>query len=274
MTSQIFAGRSRRLLFFFLLSTTCGLWAQVITGTILGTITDQSGAVLSGATVTATNIATGSTRSTVTGSAGDYEIDFLPVGDYSVRVEQAGFKTEERPRVTVGVGTKQRADFALGIGDVKQQVVVQGAAPVVNSESSEMGQVVTNVGVTQLPLNGRQFVQLALLTPATSEEVKGTLSSPLALSGFSFQAGGARYEWNVYLLDGVPIRDDVYSRLTVSPSIDAIQEFRVHTSNYSAEFGNQGGAQVNISTKSGTNRFHGTAYEFLRNSVLDARNFF
>lgn len=277
MASQTFAHKSHQISILFLLLvliSSSGLWAQVITGTILGTVTDASGAVLSGATITAINVATGFSRVVTTGSAGDYEISFLPRGDYTVRVEHPGFKREERAHVNVAIGTKQRADFRVGVGDVKQEIVVQAEAPVVNSQSSEMGQVISNEGVTQLPLNGGQFVQLALLTPGTSEEVKGTLSSPLALSGFSFQADGARYEWNVYLLDGVPIRDDVYSRLTVSPSIDAIQEFRVHSTNYSAEFGNQGGAQVNISTKSGSNQFHGAVYEFLRNSVLDARNFF
>src|SRR5207247_11182563 len=124
------------------------------------------------------------------------------------------------------------------------------------------------------PQNARQFIQLALLTAGVVPDVKGSLSSPLALSGQSANANGTRFEDNVFLLDGVPIRDEVYERLTVSPSIDAIQEFKVHTSNYSAEFGGHGGAQVNISTKSGSNVWHGAAYEFLRNDVLDARNFF
>jgi hypothetical protein len=117
-------------------------------------------------------------------------------------------------------------------------------------------------------------VQLTLLTPGVVPEVKGTLSSPLALSGNSVNANGARYEGNAFLLDGVPIRDEIYDRLTVSPSVDAIEEFKVHTSNYSAEFGGHGGAQINISTKAGGNDFHGVVYEFLRNDVLDARNFF
>src|SRR5579872_7115521 len=185
-------------LLFLALVTAPGSWSQVITGTILGTVTDESGAVLSDATVTVTNVATGFTREVVTSSTGDYEIAFLPVGNYTVRVEHPGFKAEERTPVNLAIGTKQRSDFILGVGDVKQEVVVQGEPPVVNSESSEMGQVISNRVVTQLPLNGRQFVQLALLTPGTSEEVKGTLSSPLALSGFSFQANGTRYEDNVF----------------------------------------------------------------------------
>jgi outer membrane receptor protein involved in Fe transport len=248
--------------------------AQVINGTILGRLTDQSGAVVSGAAVTALSTDTGLTRRTVSSPQGDYVIPLLPVGTYRVRVEKAGFKAQEQTNLVLAIDSKLRADFVLGVGDVQQEVSVTSEAPLVNSESSSMDQVIGNRSVTQLPLNGRQFIQLALLTPAVATEIKGTLSSPLALSGFSFNANGTRYDRNIFLLDGVSIRDSVYSRLAISPSIDAIQEFKVHTSNYSAEFGGQGGAQVNISTKSGTNQIHGTAYEFLRNSVLDARNYF
>jgi outer membrane receptor protein involved in Fe transport len=262
------------MLLVLLLWTALGAWSQVITGTILGTITDLSGAVVVGATVTATNINTGLSRSVATGDEGDYTIPLLSLGDYKVQVEHAGFKKEERIDIHLPIGEKRRVDFALAVGNVKEEVLVRSEPPLVNSESAETGDAISNRGVTQLPLNGRQFVQLALLTPGVAEEIKGTVSSPLALSGFSFQANGTRYDSNMFLLDGVSIRDSVYSRLSISPSIDAIQEFRVHTSNYSAEFGGQGGAQVNISTRSGTNQFHGTVYEFLRNSVLDSRNFF
>src|SRR5207253_872971 len=144
--------------------------------------------------------------------------------------------------------TKWRCTLKSGMGPPCENV---GAG------TAESGEVIENQRVTQLPLNGRQFIQLALLTAGVVPEVKGTLSSPLALSGQSANANGTRFEDNVFLLDGVPIRDEVYERLTVSPSIDAIQEFKVHTSNYSAEFGGHGGAQVNISTKSGNNVWHG-----------------
>ncbi len=247
---------------------------QVTTGTLLGTVQDPSGAAIHGAKVTATNLQTGLTRSALSSEDGGYAINLLPVGDYSIRVESAGFKSEERSPVTLQINSRARVDFTLQVGNVSEKVEVTGSQPVLDTDTAETGQVIESTRVEQLPLNGRQFVQLTLLTPGVVPEVKGTLSSPLALSGLSVNANGARYESNAYLLDGVSIRDEIYTRLTVSPSVDAIEEFKVHTSNYSAEFGGHGGAQINISTKSGTNNFHGVAYEFLRNDVLDARNFF
>ncbi|HLQ77625.1 MAG TPA: TonB-dependent receptor, partial [Terriglobia bacterium] len=248
--------------------------AQVTSSTVLGTVQDQSVSPIAGANVTATNLRTGLSRSVVSGEDGSYIINLLPVGDYSIRAERSGFKIGERSPVVLQINSKARVDFVLQVGNVSEQIVVSGNQPVLDTDTSESGQVIESTRVTQLPLNGRQFIQLTLLTPGVVPEVKGTLSSPLALSGLSVNANGARYEDNVFLLDGVVIRDEIYNRLTVSPSVDAIEEFKVHTSNYSAEFGGHGGAQINISTRSGTNAFHGVAYEFLRNEVLDARNFF
>ena len=257
-----------------LLAFTVPAAGQVISGTILGTITDPSGGAVPNAKVTATNLGTGLTRTATTEEQGDYLIPLLPVGFYKVEVSASGFGPQEATNLNLAIDARLRVDFKLTVSGVKENIRVSSEAPLVNTESSDMSQVIGNRAVTQLPLNGREFIQLALLTPAVANEIKGTLSSPLALSGFSFNANGTRYEDNSYLLDGASIRDPVYTRLAVSPSIDAIEEFKVHTSNYSAEFGGQGGAQVNISTRSGTNSFHGTAYEFIRNDVLDARNFF
>ena len=247
---------------------------QVTTATLLGSVQDPSGAAIRGATVTVTNVQTGLVRTAVSGDNGEYAVDLLPVGDYEIRVEYTGFKTDERSPVTLQIGSRARVDFALQVGKISEKVEVTGAQPILDTDTSESGQVIERTRVTQLPLNGRQFIQLTLLTPGVVPEVKGTLSSPLSLSGGSVNANGARYEDNVYVLDGVSIRDEIYTRLTVSPSVDAIEEFKVHTSNYSAEFGGHGGAQINISTRSGTNSLHGVVYDFLRNDVLDARNFF
>ena len=260
------------LLMVFALPYICR--SQVTSSTVLGTVQDQSAAPIAGANVTATNLRTGLSRSVVSDEDGDYIINLLPVGDYSIRVERSGFKIGERSPVVLLINGKARVDFVLQVGNVNEKVVVSSSQPVLDTDTSESGQVIESTRVTQLPLNGRQFIQLTLLTPGVVPEVKGTLSSPLGLSGFSVNANGARYEDNVFLLDGVVIRDEIYNRLTVSPSVDAIEEFKVHTSNYSAEFGGHGGAQVNISTRSGTNAYHGVVYEFLRNEVLDARNFF
>ena len=268
----------RHFVRLIVLAATCAfsstVAAQVTTGTFLGTVNDATNAAVLGASVTATNLQTGVARSVLSGDGGNYVINLLPVGNYSVRVEHAGFTTEERPSIELQINSRVRLDFVLRVGSVSEKIEVQGNAPLLDTDTAESGEVIENQRVTQLPLNGRQFIQLALLTAGVVPEVKGTLSSPLALSGQSANANGTRFEDNVFLLDGVPIRDEVYERLTVSPSIDAIQEFKVHTSNYSAEFGGHGGAQVNISTKSGSNVWHGAAYEFLRNDVLDARNFF
>ena len=264
----------RLLLVGLICVTSFTLKAQVTTGTFLGTVYDATNAAVPGASITATNLQTGVSRSVVSAVTGEYLINLLPVGNYSLRVEHAGFKTEQRSSVEIQINSRVRLDFVLQVGSVSEEIKVAGSTPLLDTDTAESGEVIENQRVTQLPLNGRQFIQLALLTPGVVPEVKGTLSSPLALSGESANANGTRYEDNVFLLDGVSIRDEIYERLTVSPSIDAIQEFKVHTSNYSAEFGGHGGAQINVSTRSGTNTFHGTVYEFLRNDVLDAKNFF
>jgi outer membrane receptor protein involved in Fe transport len=264
----------RVLLLAAICALSCTVAAQVTTGTFLGTVRDGTSAAVAGASITAANLQTGVARSVLSGDDGEYVINLLPVGNYSVRVKHAGFKTDERTSIELQINGHVRLDFVLRVGSVSEKIEVKGSAPLLDTDTAESGEVIENQRVTQLPLNGRQFIQLALLTAGVVPEVKGTLSSPLALSGQSANANGARFEDNVFLLDGVSIRDEIYERLTVSPSIDAIQEFKVHTSNYSAEFGGHGGAQVNISTKSGTNALHGTVYEFLRNDVLDAKNYF
>ncbi len=248
--------------------------AQVTTGTILGSVQDASHAAVSKARITAQNLSTGLTRTVYSSEDGGYAIPFLPIGNYSLQAELAGFETETISTVRLDINAKVRVDFLLRVGKVTEKIAATSTLPVLDTQTAETGEVIGNVRVTQLPLNGRQFIQLAQLTPGAVPEVKGTLSSPLALSGMSVNTNGTRYEDNMFLLDGVSIRDEIYERLTVSPSVDSIEEFKVHSSNYSAEFGGHGGAQVNISTKSGTNEIHGTAYEFLRNDALDAKNFF
>jgi hypothetical protein len=265
---------ARLILLAVICASSCTVKAQVTTGTFLGTVYDSTKAAVPGASITVTNLQTGVSRSVLSTATGEYVINLLPVGSYSLRVEHAGFKTEERSSIEIQINSRVRLDFVLQVGAVSEEVKVAGSAPLLDTDTAETGEVIENQRVTQLPLNGRQFIQLALLTAGVVPEVKGTLSSPLALSGQSANANGTRYEDNVFLLDGVSVRDEIYTRLTVSPSIDSIQEFKVHTSNYSAEFGGHGGAQINVSTKSGTNSFHGAVYEFLRNDVLDAKNFF
>lgn len=207
----------RMLLLVALCALSCPVVAQVTTGTFLGTVHDNTSAAVAGASITVTNLQTGVARSVLSGDDGEYVINLLPVGNYSVRVEHTGFKTDEHASIELQINGHVRLDFVLRVGSVSEKIEVKGSAPLLDTDTAESGEVIENQRVTQLPLNGRQFIQLALLTAGVVPEVKGTLSSPLALSGQSANANGARFEDNVFLLDGVLIRDEVYERLTVSP---------------------------------------------------------
>src|SRR5215470_7013643 len=201
----------RLLLVGLICVTSFTLKAQVTTGTFLGTVYDATNAAVPGASITATNLQTGVSRSVVSAVTGEYLINLLPVGNYSLRVEHAGFKTEQRSSVEIQINSRVRLDFVLQVGSVSEEIKVAGSTPLLDTDTAESGEVIENQRVTQLPLNGRQFVQLALLTAGVVPEVKGTLSSPLALSGQSANANGTRFEDNVFLLDGVSIRDEIYT---------------------------------------------------------------
>lgn len=245
-----------------------------ITGTILGTVKDASGAVVPGAAITATNQATGFSRSTQSSTTGTYTIPFLPVGTYQVKAEMSGFKTQTFTDLKLDIEQKAVINFSLGVGGRAEEMTVTGEASLVKSESMEVGEVFENERVTELPLNGRRFVQLILLTPGASPEPQGIFSQPFAVAGQSPQVNGNRSDTNNYLLDGTSLNDVTYNHIAASPSVDAIQEFKVLSGLYSSEFGSAPGAQVNVTIKSGTNDFRGAAWEFLRNEVLDAKNFF
>jgi hypothetical protein len=240
------------------------------TGSITGTIKDASGAVLPGAAVTVTNIGTNAQRNTVTDERGDYNVTLLPVGVYRIQAEVQGFKTGLAENIMVNVNDKLRIDFTLQIGEVTERVVVTSAAPLVQSETSAVGDVVDNQKITELPLNGRQFESLSQLVPGALSPAPG---STLGNRG-GFNVAGSRETSNSIQLDGIDNNDVSTNNFTLRPIVDAIQEFKVQTNSYSAEFGRGGGAVVTVTTKSGTNEFHGAAWEFIRNDVLDARDFF
>ena len=246
-------------------------YSQTVRGTILGTVTDASGAVVRGAKVTALQTSTGLTRAEVTNGEGEYSIPQLPVGPYTVTVEQPGFKKTERTGVELRVDDKLRIDIALALGQVTETVAVEATAPVINTDSATVGNVVDNKKVTELPLNGRNFLQLNLLVPGVNQGVKGSQNQT---QGGSVSANGAREQANNFLLDGMDNNDLAINQYAVAISTEAIQEFKVQGSTYSAEFGRSPGAQINIATKAGTNEIHGVLYEYLRNNVLDAKNFF
>jgi len=246
--------------------------AQTVAGTIVGTATDQSGAVLPGVTVTVTNTATGVSKTVVTNEAGLYTVPFLQPGTYSVSGELSGFKKHVVDNVTVEVEQRVRVDLQLGVGQVSEVVHVESTAPLLNTESSSIGHVIENQRVVDLPLNGRQFMELAFLVPATHASAPGHFNS--ILQGIAVTSAGGRPTNNNFTLDGIANTSPNCGYFSVSPSVDAVQEFKIQTSNYSAEFGQTAGAVINVATKSGTNEFHGSLFEFMRNDVFDARNFF
>lgn len=245
--------------------------AQTFTGTFVGTVSDPSGATLAGATVTITNVETSAARSVTTDANGDYTATLLPPGRYKFLVEQKGFKRAVRESVSLDVNQEQRVDFTLAVGDVAETVIVSEEVPLVQTESATVGTVVEERQVTELPLNGRNFLQLNLLTPGALPGAKG---SQLGTQGGSINVHGLREASNFFWLDGIDNTTQAIGQLVVNPPTYTVQEFKVQSPTYSAEFGRTAGAQINVITRSGTNTFHGDLYEFLRNSALDAKNFF
>jgi Carboxypeptidase regulatory-like domain len=254
----------------------CGL-AQVDTGNLVGTVRDPSGAVLSGVTVTATNMDTGASTVVKTEASGNFVITPLKIGRYSVSVEAAGFRKEVRPNIVLDVQQTIRLDFALKVGSVTQTTEVSGAAPLLETENASLGDVVTAETVEELPLNGRRYTDLAELTAGVAKVIEGPVNggnTPTnGNAGGSFAVNGTRGDQNNFVLDGVDNNSNDNGDVAVLSSVDAIAEFKIETSNYSPEFGRSGGAVINASTKSGTNKFHGSAWEFLRNDDFDSAQY-
>jgi hypothetical protein len=251
------------------------LCAQTTAGAIDGTVTDPSGGIIPGATITATNMDTTIAVKTTTDPAGNYVISPLHVGRYSILVEAPGFKKSLRSDITLNVQDRLRVDVVLEVGSVAETVEVGTTVAALETDASYLGQVVESQRIVDLPLNGRFFTRLAVLTAGTAPTPAGARDENTG----GFSANGVRPYQNNYLLDGMDnnsLSEDLVSQqsFVVGPPPDAIQEFRVQTNSMSAEFGRSGGAVLNVTIKSGTNDLHGTAYEFLRNSDLDANNFF
>jgi hypothetical protein len=248
------------------------LTAQVETARIIGSVKDQSGGLIPGAAVTITNAGTNVSYKTTTRADGTYESGPLRIGAYTVAVEAPGFKRVLREGVVLQIQQTAVVDFLLEVGQVTQDVTVTAAAPLLVVNEATQGQVIDNQKMVDLPLNGRDYIQLALISPGTNEQAPGGRTG-------GFSGSGMRSTQNNYLLDGV---DNNSAQIAyqgrqgeaVKPNVDAIQEFKVMTNSFSAEYGRATGAIVNVSLKSGTNQFHGTAFEFLRNEKLDAKNFF
>lgn len=257
------------------LSLSMGL-AQTTTASITGTVTDPSGAVIPNAKVVATHTGTNITSSAVTNESGVYNLLFLPIGDYSVAVENQGFKKTALGPFKLEVNQIARVDVKLEVGDTTQQVEITDFAPILQTESTATGDTITSTKLTAIPLNGRNFATLTLLIPgavSTSPQAM-TTSSRFQGSGSRPQVNGNREQTNNFLLDGVDVNDSIDNRIGYNPNVDALEEVKVLTGNAGGEFGNVGGASVLMSIKSGTNQFHGNLFEFLRNDQLDANGFF
>ncbi|HZT31180.1 MAG TPA: TonB-dependent receptor [Bryobacteraceae bacterium] len=267
--------KNRWLLWAGCLLLAAPLAAQKITGTLSGAITDASGASIEGARVTVRNRDTGATREAVSNVRGGYEVEFLTPATYDVTIEHPGFKKQVFQGVVIQVNQSAELDASLEVGDVVQEVAVQASAPLLQTTESSVGSVIEFKQVQQLPLNGRQFLQLALLVPgATQSPPGGRQSTERGTLPSALNVNGNREGSNLFLIDGTLNTDPNFNTFVISPNIDSILEFKVQTNSYSPEFGQQAGAQINLVTRSGTNRYHGSAYEFLRNSSLDAKNLF
>jgi Carboxypeptidase regulatory-like domain len=274
-----------RLLFFivacvFALVSSPVMYGQA-TGSFSGTILDKSGSSIAGATVTATSQGTGLTRDTKTDNVGHYLIPLLPVGIYTVRVDFTNFQSTESKDLKLDVDEARELNFSLSPATVVSTVTVSGDAVVAETTNPSLGQVITSQQVSQLPLNGRDFVQLATLTAGATAETNpnsfftSAASSEVAARGpFSLSVGGSRPNSTDWLLDGVDNNELTAGGISIFSSIDDIQEFKVLTYTYSAEYGTRAGPTVLVTTKSGSNNFHGSLYEFFRNTSLDARSYF
>jgi hypothetical protein len=247
------------------------LAAQTTTGRIVGNVADESGALIPGVEIVVRNPATGLVRTVVTNESGAYVVPLLPPAVYELEASLSGFRKEVRTGVTVQVDIVVRIDFALHVGNVSDEIQVSADAPLIQSETASLGQIMDSRKVTDIPLNQRNIMSLTTLTTGVMPTVQG---STLSTQSGSFQTMGASERNNNFLLDGVDNNDPGNGQLGIVPSIDAIQEFKLQTATYGAEFGRAAGGVLNIQTKSGTNDFHATVFEFLRNDVFDAKNFF
>jgi hypothetical protein len=252
--------------------------SQSQTAQIVGTITDASGAAVVGTSISAINTATAVKRDTTSNQVGNYAIPMLPPGSYQITVNHKGFRPITRPGVDLEVSQVARMDFRLEPGDVNVEITVTAEAPLLAQDTSSLGQVVDEAKIANIPLNGRSPFRLVQLTP-------GVLSAPSASGQFgdipvnttwdaNFSINGGRHQSNEVLIDGVPATAGFFNQMTTIPTVEAAQEFKVESNNLSAEYGRFGGGVINVSTKAGSNKWHGSALEFIRNNAFDANEFF
>src|SRR5256712_6781679 len=261
------------------LGTTCLSFAQTSTAAILGVVKDASGALIPGVSITVKHTESGLTRTAISSERGGYNLPLLPVGAYEITTTMPGFKQAVRTGINLVVGQEAVVDLTLEVGANAETVTVSEEAPLVNTTTSSTSGVITEQQVKELPLNGRSFDQLITLNVGVSNATSNTLDSG---NWNMFSVAGKRPETNRFIINGIDWVGGNANGQYITPEgasrqllgVEAVREFNVLTATYSAEYGKRAGGQINIVTTSGTNQLHGTAFEYLRNSVLDARNFF
>jgi hypothetical protein len=257
-------------------ATAISVHAQNIFGSIVGTVDDQSGSVLPKAGITVTNIGTGEKRAVTSDDQGNYQVLSLPRGEYKVDIDAQGFKHFSRSPIDVVVDQVARVDVAMSIGDQSQTVTVTGAPPIMQTDSASLGQAIEGTAVRDLPLNGRNVLALVALVPGVVPQGASNtnLSGQNVFAAGNYQIGGGNSNQGSVLVDGVSTNTSYGNAVELVMDQDSIQEFNVQTHNNTAEFGKYTGGVINMSTKSGTNAFHGTAYEYVRNTIFNANSFF
>src|ERR1700687_5584639 len=284
-------GWSRRqsLLVFALVLLMCGQMFAGVTASISGTVKDASGAAVAGATVTATNVATSIAVTQTTNGQGFYSFQSLPLGKYTVEVQQNGFKTYRETELTLDVNSALTMDATLQVGQITEKIEVAADALHVETITSQMGEVIEGKEMTDVPLVKRSYTDMLALQPgvvSSASQMTGAYSGAFISAGFAVppvsgdlnsgavSVNGMRESANGFILNGVLVQEIGYSGAGAIPNLDSIAEFRILTNNADAEYGDYSGGQINAITKSGANEFHGDVFEFLRNTDLDARNFY
>src|SRR5580658_7011599 len=254
-----------------------------ITGSISGVVRDKSGAVVVGATVVATDTLTGVQTTQQTDAKGFYNLPTLAVGTYNLEIKQVGFKTYRQTGLVVDANSALRADASLEVGSISEKMEVSADSVAVETQATQMGEVIEGAKMTSVPLNGRSFIDLLALQPGVSpykndDTTSGVGVDPTTLSGDQTNGtqsvNGGRLGSNGFMVNGADAQEGVHNGAAILPNLDSISEFRIITNNFNAEYGNFSGGQVNVVTKSGTNQFHGDLFEFLRNTDFDASRYF
>jgi hypothetical protein len=259
---------------FIMSAAVPGAFAQINTAEISGVVKDASGGVLPGATVTATHPASGTVVERITDEEGRFFLPALRIGQWDVVTTLSGFAIQAQRGLVLEIGRSLSIEFTLGVESITERVVVATTAPLLQTTTAEISDVIENREVVQLPLNGRNFMALAQLSDAVVIPPGGTRGEALQQAGPLPNVGGQRSGHNIYLLDGTKVTDELFNNMVLNPSIDSIEEFRIQKSMYAAEFGGKASALINVATKAGSNAFHGSLFEFHRDDAFDSANYF